>query len=122
MKQEQALSDAELDVLLAAVSRDYLIDIGWQVYRDDLGSAPMSTDQLLLAGKTWVKSRYQDMQKCICPNSEYIESLLRTDAAEAVVIVGDLLSGLAIGVSPFTLGRFCLQFGVKKLCRGYRQP
>jgi hypothetical protein len=110
--------DAGIDALLFSVDKDVLIDVGWQLYRDDQAAAQMHSDELLAAGTKWVKANYQKMKDAICPHSDRIQSLLTSDVSQAVQAAGDLMLGLAVGVSPFTLGRLCVQMGVNKLCSG----
>jgi hypothetical protein len=52
----------------------------------------------------------------ICPHRDRILKVIDHNGAEAVAAVCDLVTGVCIGVTPFTVSKICTQAGLKHLC------
>jgi hypothetical protein len=108
----------QADELLANVPLDVLADIGWQLSKSQIGSAPSDMNELVeLAGK-WFSAKHEEIKKNVCPRHDRIKELLTSDVSQAIQVAGDVALGAATGISPFTLGRLCIQIGIDKLCKG----
>jgi hypothetical protein len=108
----------QADELLANVQIDVLADIGWQLSKSQVGSAPSDINELMALARKWFSSKYGEIKKNVCPHHDRIKELLTNDVSQAIQLAGDVALGAATGgVSPFTLGRFCIQIGIDNLCK-----
>src|SRR4051812_412722 len=109
--------DTAADELLANVPIDMIADIGWQLSRNQIGAAPSDMNELVELGRKWFAARYEQIKGNVCPRHDEIKKLLTSDVSQAIQLAGDVALGYATGgISPFTLGRFCVQIGIDKLC------
>lgn len=105
------------DELLASVDKDVLADMGWQLSKDEIGAAPADINELVTVARTWFSGKYDEIRKSVCPYHDRIKELLTSDISQAMQLAGDAaLAAVTGGVSPITLGRFCIQIGIDKLC------
>jgi phage-related minor tail protein len=106
------------DELLASVDKDVLADIGWQISKGQIGSAPADINELVTLARKWFSGKYDEVRKSVCPYHDRIKELLTSDISQAMQLAGDAaLAAATGGVSPITLGRFCIQIGIDNLCK-----
>jgi hypothetical protein len=101
------------------VSKDLLLDLGRELDAGALPGAPSSPEDLISAAKRWLNYNFATIQLAICPHCDRILKTIDHNDAEAVAAVADLLTGVFIGVTPFTVGKICTRAGLKHLCDGY---
>jgi hypothetical protein len=107
---------SEIEDLLVNVQPDVLADIAWQISKAEVGSAPSDMNELIEIARKWFVGSFLDIKNKVCPHHDRIKELLTNDISQAIQVAGDVAAGAMTGISPFTLGRFCIQIGIDNLC------
>jgi hypothetical protein len=104
--------------LLGKSESELLQEIGQELMGKS--AAPPSNEELEAEGRGWLRVRWNTLAVTICSNNtvQFImnmqESLERD--VQLVTAIADLISGLSLGISPWTLSVLLVQTGIEKLC------
>jgi hypothetical protein len=104
--------------LLGKSEAELLQEIG----RELIGkpAAPLSNEELEAEGRGWLRARWDVLAEAICSNN-IVQTIMNMPKSleqdvQLVAAIADLISGLSMGVSPWTLSALLVKSGVEKLC------
>lgn len=98
---------------------DLYIDLAGDIDSVTLGVGRKSTKELIDLTIQWLSTNASILKKAIC-HSERLKKAVDEgdDRVKIGVVVGDILTGLSLGVSVVTLTAIIVQHGVSNICKG----
>ncbi|MFC1898373.1 hypothetical protein ACFLYJ_02255 [Candidatus Cloacimonadota bacterium] len=101
------LLNLEIDDLLELICEDLIGNVGIVEY-------PPSKKCNL--AKQWFKNNLEMMRALLCTNEMMIKSNQKNNDMFMIAAIADLLAGLLVNVSPFTVSTYIYKIGIKKVC------
>jgi len=95
------------------------IEIGTQV--SPAAIMPRPTQKIIEIGKEWLSQKKASFKQVICENEQVINLMQNEHSNDKKILlvtaIADLISGICIGVSPFTVSVLLVQLGIDTLCK-----
>ena len=98
----------EEDELFYMLGKDYL--------KSTENMLPFSRKEVVKMGKSWFKSNNEKIKKVICQDDVFLTLVDQNDRILLLTAISDLISGIVLNVSPFTLANIILKMGIKNYC------
>jgi len=99
---------------------ELLYQLGVDLNRSSITADKRNREELIEVSKQWLRDKQKIIYSTICGNNDIKKIVLETDdKIKIAVVVGDVLTGLALGVSIATLTAIIVQVGVSNICKEY---
>ena len=112
------MNEEEIKELLGETEAELLQKIGMELIGKP--AVPPSSEELEAEGRGWLRVHWNMLAEAICINNTVITIMNMPKSLERdvqlVAAIGDLIFGIIVGVSPWTLSVLLVQTGVDKLC------
>ena len=108
-------SREKIESLLKETEENLIVEIAKELQGRPI--LPVPFDQLLDQGKRWLISQQKNLKYTICNDNSIHDLFVNSnDTVQLVIAVADLITGLCVGVSPFTVATFLVKVGLKSFC------
>lgn len=112
------MENAEIVKLLSVSESELLQSLGLEVI--DKRALPPSKQELETEGRGWIKTHWDELVSAVC-RSKVVQAILTMSPSQdrevqLVAAIADLISGMSLGVTPWTISVLLVQTGVDKLC------
>ena len=109
----------DVEALFTADVEELYAEIGRKV--GGRAALPPTMQELVELGRAWLESRSDELAATICP-SKRIKQLyqiadLSDRRAQLITAIADLISGLVVGVPPWTVSALLVRLGLESLCK-----
>ena len=81
------------------------------------GAFPPSKQELIAIGKRWWTYHKEQLTNSICDSEAVKKAYNSSDELAVLAAVLDLISGIAIGISPITVAVLLVKLGIDKTCK-----
>lgn len=112
------MNSDEIERLLAMDDDDIFASLGSELTGRQL--LPSSKGEFIRIGRLWFERQARELTDVVCSHEKLTALRRRPEnqisTAELVAGVADVISGLVVGASPFTVSVLLVRFGLDKLC------
>lgn len=102
--------------LYALSEAEILVEIGNEILAGESRFFPPSNQEAIENAVEWLRERYELLQGKICTHPK-LQEYCSSDDIMLAAAIADLISGMCINVSPFSVAVLLVKKGIDELCK-----
>lgn len=112
------LNDEELQILLSRTDDELFLEIAHQLNEPGFYVDKREREEKVAAGRKWFADHKARLAEVVCSSPRVAAWRASAEKSPNMIFtaLADLVAGLVIGVSPFTVAALIMKFGLDRLC------
>lgn len=112
------LDDEDLQILLSRTEDELFLEIAHQLNPTGFYVDKREREEKVAAGRKWFADHRLRLAEVICSSPRVAVWRASAEKSPSMIVtaLADLVAGLVIGVSPFTVAALIMKYGLDRLC------